>query len=281
MRCAAGVAVLVVACLVAPPSLRADDDPADDLRADDTPPVTLTVNGGRVSLEARDAPLPAILDEIGQRTGAHVQVDKTAGAQLEGETVTLTLRDVPVEDALRQLLRGRDFVLVVSSPGRPAEAHVYGRSGQAGAPPPAASVSSAPAGEPVDRASVAALRDRALTDPDPGARARALEGLAASADQRAARDAMLEVLERESNPGLLQRALDIVGADRTIPLEPLVNLALGNPAPEVRIKALTQLGAQVARDPRARQTLEASAANDPAPGVRDAARALLQQFNAP
>ena len=88
---------------------------------------------------------------------------------------------------------------------------------------------------------------------------------------------MLEVLDRESNPGLLQRALDIVGPDRTIPLEPLVKLAMSNPAPEVRIKALAQIAGHVARDPRARQALELAAADDATPGVRDAARALLQQ----
>ena len=59
---------------------------------------------------------------------------------------------------------------------------------------------------------------------------------------------------------------------------PLVLLAVANPAPAVRTKALGCLGEQVSRDPRARQTLEAAAAGDPAPGVRTAARTLLQQL---
>jgi len=276
----AGAVVLVLACLAAPPSPRADDTSSADARAVDPPSISLSVRDGRLSLDAQGAPLAAILDEIGDRTSVRVQIDEPGGAQLADELVTISLHDLPVEEALRRLLRGRDFVLV-SSAGRPPEAHVYGRStGAAAAPAPAASPSSAPAGEPVDRGSIAALRHQALTDPDPAARSRALEGLAASAEQRAARDAVLEVLDRESNPGLLQRALDIVGADRTIPLEPLVRLAMSNPAPEVRVKALTQLAAHVARDPRARQTLELAAADDDTPGVRDAARALLQQVNA-
>ena len=258
-------AALALACLAVAPATRAQE------------PITLTIADGRLSLDARGASLQTILDEIGDRTGLRVRLDDAGEAQLAGETITMALEAVPVEDALRRLLRGKDFVLVYS-PSRLDEARVYGRSqARAREPAPAASVPSGPAGDPENRDTVTRLRDLALTSPDPAARAHALEGLAANADQRAVRDAVLEVLERESNPGLLQRALDIVGADRTIPLEPLVKLAVSNPAPEVRIKALTQLVEQMSRDPRARQTLETSAADDPAPGVRDAAKTLLQR----
>src|SRR5205823_10560189 len=126
-------------------------------------------------------------------------------------------------------------------------------------------------------AALARLRSEALENPDPGARGRALEGLAASGNRGWMREAAVAMLEYESNSGLLQRALDLVAADRTVPLEPLVKLALANPAPEVRVKALTQVGARAAEDPRARQAVEA-AGEDPAPAVRDAARALLQQL---
>jgi hypothetical protein len=233
MNAAAAALAVVLASLAGPAGLRADED---------VPPVTLRVSEGRLSLDARDAPLQTILDEIGDRTGLRVRFDDPAQAQIGDELVTVSFERVPVEEALRRLLRGRDFVLVYS-PGRLAEARVYGRSAEApsGEPPPAASVSSAPAGEPVDRSGVAALRRDALENPDPAARARALEGLAASGDQGAAHDAVLAVLERETVPGLLRRALDIAGV----------------------------------QDPRARQLLESRAANDPAPEVREAARALL------
>jgi len=88
----------------------------------------------------------------------------------------------------------------------------------------------------------------------------------------------VDVLEREANPGLLERALDIVRGERSVPLGPIVKLAVANPAPAVRTKALGCLGEQAGRDPRARQTLEAAAADDPAPAVRTAARTLLQQL---
>ena len=272
MKHAAGAIALVLAGLAAAPSVRAQDD---------APAISMTVSDGRLSLDARSAPLQSILNAIGDRTGVRVRLDEPGEARIGNGLVTIVLDAAPVEDALRRLLRGTDFVLVYS-PGRLAEARVYGRNAEpAGAEtaPPAGSVDPVPAGEPQDRSSVAGLRSQVLGNPDPAARARALEGLAASADQRAVRDTVLEVLERESNPGLLQRALDIAGGDRSIPLEPIVKLAVGNPAPEVRIKALTQLREHVARDPRARQTLEVSAADDPAPGVRQAARALLQQMS--
>src|SRR5437773_1632522 len=118
-------------------------------------------------------------------------------------------------------------------------------------------------------ADVARLRGAALADPDPRERARALEDLAANLDQRAALDAVVEVLGRESNPGLLERALDIVGSERAVPLEPVLRLAASNPEPRVRIKALTRLSEQAARDVRARQALEVAAADDSSPAVRD------------
>jgi hypothetical protein len=269
-RAAATAIVLAVVCL-ATPSARAEDEAADVV----TPAVTVNVVRGRLSLEARAASLPEILDAIADRTDLRVQLDRPAEALLDSAPITITLRDVPVEEALRRLLRGRDFVLVSGS-GRPAEARLYSHREASPAASPAASPGSAPPGEAIDRTNVAALRRQALDDPNPRVRARALEGLAANADHQAARDAVLAVLERESNAGLLQRALDIVGGDATIPLEPLVKLALANPSPEVRVKALTQLAGHVARDPRARTTLEAAAAEDATPSVRDAARALLQ-----
>lgn len=287
MKRAAAAAALALAWIAVAPASRAQHpEPApepDRTQPDGAPSITLTIAGGRVSLDARDASLQAILDEIGDRTGMRVRLDEPGETQIAGETVTMTLEAVPVEEALRRLLRGKDFVLVYS-PGRLAEARVYGhgRSDErASAPPPAASVPSGRAGDPENRDTVARLRAQALSSPDLAVRAQALEGLAANADLRAVRDTVLEVLARESNAGLLQRALDIVGADRTIPLEPIVKLAVSNPAPEVRIKALTQLVEQMSRDPRARQTLETSAADDPAPAVRDAAKTLLQRAAAP
>jgi len=267
-----GLLVLALTCLAAAPA-RADNDASDVA----TPAVSVSLDGGRLSLDARDASLTQILDAIADRTGLRVRLDQPAESQLDNELITVSFRDLPVEEALRRLLHGRDFVLVSNS-GRAAEARVYGHSDQrSAAPPPAASPSSAPPAPATDGTSVASLRHQALTDPDPSARARALEGLAANPDDKAARDAVLEMLNRESNAGLLQRALDIVGRDATLPLDPLVRLALANPSAEVRIKALTQLASHVARDPRARQTLEIAAAEDATPDVRDAARSLLQQ----
>ena len=127
-----------------------------------------------------------------------------------------------------------------------------------------------------DGADVARLRGAALADPDPRERAQALEDLAANLDQRAALDAVVEVLGRESNPGLLERALDIVGSERALPLEPVLRLAASNPEPRVRIKALTRLSEQAARDVRARQALEVAAADDSSPAVRDTAAKLLR-----
>jgi len=238
----------------------------------------MTFIGGRLSLHAREASLQSILDEIADRTGLHVRLDTVDAAALQ-EPVTIVLDRVPVEAALLRLLRDKDFVLL-SSPSGAAEVRVYGPGQRTAvresAPAPAVGASPPQADAP-DNAAVAGLRNQALADPDSGVRGRALEGLAAKADQPAARDAVMEVLARETNPGLLERALDIVGGDQSIPLEPIVKLAVNSPAPQVRIKALSQLSQHVSRDPQARRTLEVLAADDPAPPVREAAQALLRR----
>jgi hypothetical protein len=275
--------------------------------AADSSGFALTVSGGKLSLEASDASLPAILEAIAERTGVRVLFDERTQAKPPDEPVTVELHEVPVEEALRLLLRGRDIVFVYA-PGRLAEARVYGASEKrpAPSPQPAAGVRSTPgnappsspapaanaapdanlapgvnqppaANQPPDAATLARWRTDALENPDPTVRWRALEALAATGDRERLRETAVAMLEHESDPALLQRVLDLMETDHTIPIEPLVKLARANSSPEVRLKALAHLGADVARDPRARQTLEALAAADPASNVRDAARALLQQ----
>lgn len=284
-RTAAAVALLVAGLVVAPAA-----------RADESSAITLTVRDGLLSLAARDVPLQTIVEQITDRTGVRVRFDQSSASALD-ELVDIAIQDVSVENALRLLLRGRDLVFVYG-PGRLAEARVYGRAAsRPAAVPPAASVSSTPAaappvaaapgaatpaappvaGAPLDATTLTRLRSEALESADAGVRGRALESIAATGDAARIREVAVAMLDRETNAGLLQRVLDLVAEDRTVPLDPVVKLALSNPAPEVRVKALTHLGADAERTPRARQTLEASATNDPAPNVRDAARALLQQ----
>ena len=231
-------------------------------RADEAPRLEVALADGRLSGDAAEAPLQSILDRIGELSGARVRFGD-GDASSAGEPITIAFDRLPLEDGLRRLLKGKDFVLAYAR-SRLEEARVY---------------STTPLNAPsAPDAGVARLRGEALTNPDPQARLRALEGLAANADQRAALDAVVDVLEREANPGLLERALDIVRGERSVPLGPIVKLAVANPAPAVRTKALGCLGEQAGRDPRARQTLEAAAADDPAPAVRTAARTLLQQL---
>ena len=225
--------------------------------------LSVELSNGLLSLDAEDVPLQAILDEIGRVSGVPIHVSDADASP--GDTLTtLLLERVRVDEAVQRLLMGRSFVLVYAT-GALREARVYE------APPSASARTPEPEG-----ADVARLRGAALADPDPRERARALEDLAANLDQRAALDAVVEVLGRESNPGLLERALDIVGSERALPLEPVLRLAASNPEPRVRIKALTRLSEQAARDVRARQALEVAAADDSAPAVRDTAAKLLR-----
>src|SRR5215470_10174121 len=78
------------------------------------PSVVVTTEDGRVSLDVREAPLRRVLDEIGDRTGVRVRLDDAGQAKIADEIVTIQMESVPVETALRRLLRDKDLVLVYS-----------------------------------------------------------------------------------------------------------------------------------------------------------------------
>ena len=233
---------------------------AAPVHADDA--FRLSLDAGRLSLHAEAVPLQRVLDEVYRLTGIRVRVDGR-----DAEVVTAAFERLTVDDAIRRLLRDRDFVLVYRE-GRLQEARVY-------VPDP-----TSPAASPRSDEAVADLRREALTNENPDQRLRALETLAANIDERAAVEVIVEMLGRETSPALLERALDIVGDDRALPLERVLSLAVDNPSPRVRSKALTRLAAHAAGDPRARQTLEVRAVDDPERSVREVAEALLKQLAA-
>jgi hypothetical protein len=235
---------------------------------DDVVPLWVDASPAGLTVFAEDVPLRSILDEIGRATGVRIRVD--GGDQ---ENVTIAFEDLPVEEGLRRLLRGKDFFMMSAPRGAIEAAHVYRR----GAPPPAGARVSAGAGAAVSqpRQDVASIRSEAIANPSSRRRLRALERLAANADADAAMGTVVEVLERESNPQLLERALDIAGQDPSTPLDVIVNLARRNPDAQVRIKALDHLSQRDRSDARVRHTLEVLATDDPAPEVRTVARRLL------
>ena len=226
--------------------------------------VDLTAQG--LTVYAEGVPLRSIVDKLGQVTGVRVRLDEG-----RDEPITIAFEDVPIEEGLRRLLRGRNFVFVSMPIDGVERARVF-RTGDSRAEP----ISVAAAGPAEQSGQLSQFRGEALSNPDARRRARALERLAARADDRASIDAVIEMLQRETDPGLLERALDIAGEDPSTPLDVIVKLAQTHPAPRVRGRAVVELGKRATADARARQALEVLAADDPAPSVRSMARSLIQ-----
>ena len=80
----------------------------------------------------------------------------------------------------------------------------------------------------------ARLAAEALTDADPETRSTALETLAESGNADAASSTAAEVLARESDAGVLDRALAVLSEQETMPLDPVLRFAGGDGDPDLR-----------------------------------------------
>jgi hypothetical protein len=178
----------------------------------------------------------------------------------------------PAHEAVRQLLTGQNVVIIYSNDGV-EEVRVYGRQ-QRGA-------TRLPPGREVVRTDEAAriqqLENEATSHTEPRRRLSALDRLAARARPEVLSRVSIDVLARESDRAVLERALEIVRDHPGFPVEPLLALAGSNQAAPVRIEALKQLTERAPQDHRLVETLR-RALNDPASAVRSAARRLVERM---
>lgn len=255
--------------------------------------LSVAISNGRLSVTAQEVPLVTLLGQISRLSGIRIRLDEAAKSQSAQELTTIAFAAVPLEDALGRVLRGRDVIVAYSRGGGIEEVRVYGTRAQhrlspsSNAPVVRGVLESDPinrvvdtrlraadAREADDRARVTQLRSDVMSHPEPRRRLSALERLTASADQQVIIDALAQVMEKESDRAVLDRALDIVADHDSIPLEPLLKLAMSKQPPSVRIKALKRLSEQGGKDPRVLETLR-TLLHDPTVGIRNTAQRLL------
>lgn len=70
-------------------------------------------DNGLLTLSAEKADLTRLLTQIAQRAGIHVRFPKNLTRQ-----ITITLSDVSLKKALRRLLKGENYALLYSAPGK-------------------------------------------------------------------------------------------------------------------------------------------------------------------
>jgi HEAT repeat protein len=251
-----------------------------------TEALSVSVGEGRVSLEAEGEPLTQVLEELARRANITVFFEKGAREAPADVAVRARFDGVPLEDAVRRLLRDRNFILVHSATGL-AEVWVYDKEGkrefarlgrEAGPPERSTRRTDRAAGRDADAIPTAQLLERIRGAGDPDERVQAIEDLAASADDVVVRDAAVEVLQRESNPQVLESALESLAGLPAVPVDALLEFIGRDRTPELRSRAIELLGEHGGRDPRVRQVLQNLARTERNEDVRDAARSALEDL---
>jgi hypothetical protein len=251
--------------------------------------VAITAEGpvDTVSIDARQVPVGAVLSELGRRAGFEVQ-----GIVASQRPVSVELRRLPLDQALKRLLEGKSFVLIYGEHAKRGTARLerlvllgdddgIGLASRADGWGPEASIEEADASAYDSEArgfnaeaSAEALLHLASSE-NPRSRAAALEALASHATEDwRARQALLDHV---SDPELEVRSvvIGVLGAfvDEWPGVEEAMMQAVVDPAVTVRHLALQTLSALAT--PRAGEAVRL-ALDDADPMMRAFARTLLR-----
>jgi hypothetical protein len=230
------------------------------------PQISVAVQRGRLTASIDNSPLPVVFQELSVRT----QIALVAGNGLDGDYISAQLKDVPVEEGLRDVLKNYDAFFY------------YGAAGENTKPVlRAVWVYPKGAGEtirPVPPEAWASTKDleASLADSDPAIRERAYEALMSRPDRRSG-DLLLLALRgtSETDPEMRQRLLSNAfsnGVD--VPADMLADLVRTDGSEEIRMMALDALSG----DPLSKD-VALSALTDPSEAVRQKAKDLLAEID--
>ena len=272
--------------------------------------MTVTVKAGLVSLDAQNAPLGALLDEIGR----HMQISISMPEEMKADRLTLAFYDRSLEEALRQVLAGQSYsFLYRQEQGREVIAGVrlvaqqrrapgIASSGTATAPPSPVSlnqpsfaaartwgrggtaVGEGKSGAGNDNLTLDELK-RSLTDSqDPAQRTATLDAIANWGEDGAVNPILAQALT-DGDQGVRETALNLLKSSYDpVPIGPLASMAALDANPEFRMEAMTLMTDQLFEEDRPKEewaTVSASLSKsltDPDQDIRDQAEQLLSQL---
>ena len=247
------------------------------------PSVVVQMEGDRLSVSAEEVPLKDIVAEIGRATSIKISGEARLDPQVVNQAQTVGFHQLKVEEAFRRLLPDYNFVVVHSSDGIEIDIHAPGQGSQpasqgtrtVGQAAPSAP-QAAPSGPTDVRGDPTILRDTALSDPDPRKRAQAMSQLSRIPEKEIAGETALSVLDRDREPVVLRSALDALGAQTPVPIDPLIRFA-GNNAqvPELRVRAIELLRDNALGNGQVQALLRVAAARDRSEAVQAAAKRIL------
>ena len=231
------------------------------------PLISVKVQEGLLTVNARDVPLADLLRAIGERAALRVTIH--GGGSI---LVSDSFADVPLDHGIQRLVRGTGLVLIYVSPeGAPGataltDVRIYEAAPAERGQIHLATTELAPAQPPTDWVS------QALGHPERSARLLAMRELARKRDQTATAS-LAQILTQDADPtvrGEAAAALAEVGGAEAAAALPT---AVGDQDPWVRMQAVRALG-KVEGD-RATQILGAVLMGDPDPRVRRKAAPIL------
>ena len=182
------------------------------------PAVDVHVRDGRVSVKVASVPLRAVVEAVASLHGASV-----TGLQGDATLVTANFTDLPLPEALNQLLQGRSYLLVQASGSQSGQlrriAVVNGTPSDGRISPTAvAKTTVAPpaTADVVDGGLAEALQVLAvaLDQDDPMLRVQLLERVAAWKLDDPSRRILLARLSADPNPEIREVVLDVIHADQ-------------------------------------------------------------------
>jgi hypothetical protein len=243
-----------------------------------------------LSVVARATPFSDLLREISRVTGIAVYLEAALDPAAVRAPVDVTFTDVPVDEALKRVLRNKSFVVgyrgnridqvkifdigtgpfnrLTPLPDRGTAARLRSRF-----PDPAAA-----AAGPADP-DLATLETTALSHSDPAERLRAVSELTGVDDEARAAEVALAVLERDPDPDVLEEALNVLEFQDTVPVDRVLRFASSGDRPaRLRLQALEMLGNQGVTDPAFRRVVQTLVTHQDEE-VRERAQQILEDLD--
>ncbi len=234
---------------------------ADSLKSKKAEPINIIFKDGRLSGSFRNLTLRAVADAISRAAPIAVMVSDDSA----GHLVSANLKDVPVDEAMRQMLGHEDVFFF------------YGAEGDKRATLQAVWIYPKGRGHglsPIPPESWGSTKEisAGLTNKDPGVRAHSIEALIQRKGD-AAKEQLMSALNDSSSEVRAEALYAAFQARIELPAETLQGL-IHDSSPDVRFLALEAS----ANSPDARSAAEALL-NDPSEAVRSAAQALVSRLD--
>jgi hypothetical protein len=223
--------------------------------------VEVALNDGLLTLRASEAPLVDVIREIGNAVGFETLVYGELRHQ-----ITRSMTDVPLEDALAELLQDVSNVMTFDPSAALAQVRLYGTSAAAGASPAAETDTPEPA-----------VITRKL-DPETAARLAAIRDEAAQGVLEA-QEELTRLLREDADPAVRSRAAAALGEIGDPAVVSALQIGAGDSEQIVRLRAIRALAA--VKDDQSTQVLADVLFSHPDTRTRLLAVWALRQHDSP